>query len=131
MKRTADIQDFLQPLRDKPYQAYFSNALQVADVLEWTLQQLGKSEVLQTILDQRGVHPKTVLHREVGSRHPLQPGARPQGHQQNTETVGVHHTGHQHHLSCRQPQQDSARAQPQGRGRLHRDLAEPHARQPL
>ena len=48
MKRTADIQDFLQPLRDKPYQAYLSNALQVADVLEWTLQQLGKSEVWQT-----------------------------------------------------------------------------------
>ena len=48
MKRTADIQDFLQPLRDKPYQAYLSNALQVADVLDWTLQQLGKSEVWQT-----------------------------------------------------------------------------------
>jgi hypothetical protein len=48
MKRTADIQDFLQPLRDKPYQAYLSNALQVADVLDWVLQQLGKSEVWQT-----------------------------------------------------------------------------------
>ena len=42
MKRTADISDFLQPLRDKPYQAYLSNALQVAE------QQLGKSEVWQT-----------------------------------------------------------------------------------
>ena len=48
MKRTADISDFLQPLRDKPYQAYLSNALQVADVLDWVLQQLGKSEVWQT-----------------------------------------------------------------------------------
>ena len=48
MKRTASIEDFLQPLRDKPYQAYLSNALQVADVLEWTLHQLGKSEVWQT-----------------------------------------------------------------------------------
>ncbi|MBR6431633.1 MAG: C4-dicarboxylate ABC transporter [Muribaculaceae bacterium] len=48
MKRTADISDFLHPLRDKPYQAYLSNALQVADVLDWVLQQLGKSEVWQT-----------------------------------------------------------------------------------
>ena len=48
MKRTADISDFLQPLRDKPYQAYLSNALQVADVLDWVLRQLGKSEVWQT-----------------------------------------------------------------------------------
>ena len=48
MKRTANISDFLQPLRDKPYQDYLSNALQVADVLDWVLQQLGKSEVWQT-----------------------------------------------------------------------------------
>ena len=48
MKRSANISDFLKPLRDKPYQAYLSNALQVADVLDWVLQQLGKSEVWQT-----------------------------------------------------------------------------------
>ena len=33
MKRTADISDYVQLMRDKPYQAYLSNALQVADVL--------------------------------------------------------------------------------------------------
>ena len=48
MKRGASISDYLKPLRDKPYQAYLSNALQVADVLDWVLQQLGKSEVWQT-----------------------------------------------------------------------------------
>ena len=48
MKRTADISDFLKPIREKPYQAYLSNALQVADVLDWVLQQLGKSAVWQT-----------------------------------------------------------------------------------
>ena len=48
MKRSADISDFLKPIREKPYQAYLSNALQVADVLDWVLQQLGKSEVWQT-----------------------------------------------------------------------------------
>ena len=48
MKRSASISDFLKPLRDKPYQAYLSNALQVADILDWVLQQLGKSEVWQT-----------------------------------------------------------------------------------
>ena len=48
MKRSASISDYLKPLRDKPYQAYLSNALQVADILDWVLQQLGKSEVWQT-----------------------------------------------------------------------------------
>ena len=48
MKRTADISDFLKPIREKPYQAHLSNALQVADVLDWVLQQLGKPKVWQT-----------------------------------------------------------------------------------
>lgn len=48
MKQSADISNFLKPVREKPYQAYLSNALQVADVLDWVLQQLGKSEVWQT-----------------------------------------------------------------------------------
>ena len=48
MKRSADISYYLKPIREKPYQAYLSNALQVADVLDWVLQQLGKSEVWQT-----------------------------------------------------------------------------------
>ena len=48
MKRSASIDDYLKPLRDKPYQAYLSNALQVADILDWVLHQLGKSEVWQT-----------------------------------------------------------------------------------
>lgn len=48
MRRNADIGDFLSPLREKPYQAYLSNALQVADILDWVLKQLGKSEVWQT-----------------------------------------------------------------------------------
>ena len=48
MRRNADIKDFLKPIREKPYQAYLSNALQVADILDWVLKQLGKSEVWQT-----------------------------------------------------------------------------------
>ena len=48
MRRNADIGDYLQPIREKPYQAYLSNALQVADILDWVLKQLGKSEVWQT-----------------------------------------------------------------------------------
>ena len=115
MKRTADISDFLQPLRDKPYQAYLSNALQVADVLEWTLQQLGKSEVWQTsfsiseefirrlfFIEKSGLVTRfnLVLDHKATNKTP--------------QALGVHHPGHQYHLSCRQPQQDSARAQPQG-----------------
>ena len=48
MRRNADIGDYLRPIREKPYQAYLSNALQVADILDWVLKQLGKSEVWQT-----------------------------------------------------------------------------------
>ena len=48
MKRTADIGDVLKPLAEKPFQAYLSNVLQVADVLEWILSQVGKAEVWQT-----------------------------------------------------------------------------------
>ena len=48
MKRTASIADFLKPLADTPYQAYLTNALQVADVLEWILEQVGKAKVWQT-----------------------------------------------------------------------------------
>ena len=40
MKRSASISDYLKPLADTPNQAYLTNALQVADVLEWILQQV-------------------------------------------------------------------------------------------
>ena len=48
MKRSASISDYLKPLADTPNQAYLTNALQVADVLEWILEQVGKSKVWQT-----------------------------------------------------------------------------------
>lgn len=48
MKRTASIDDILRPLADNPFQAYLSNAVQVADILEWILEQVGTAEVWQT-----------------------------------------------------------------------------------
>lgn len=48
MKRTADIDQILRPLRVTPFQAYLSNAVQVADILEWILSQVGVAEVWQT-----------------------------------------------------------------------------------
>ena len=48
MKRTANIDNILRPLSDTPYQAYMSNAVQVADILEWILGQVGIAEVWQT-----------------------------------------------------------------------------------
>lgn len=39
MKRNADINSILRPLSETVSQAYISNALQVADVLEWIIQQ--------------------------------------------------------------------------------------------
>ena len=48
MKRTADIDQILRPLKVTPNQAYLSNAVQVADILEWILGQVGIAEVWQT-----------------------------------------------------------------------------------
>ena len=48
MKRSADIHQILRPLKETPFQAYLSNAVQVADILEWILSQVGVAEVWQT-----------------------------------------------------------------------------------
>ena len=48
MKRTADINEILKPLKDTPYQSYLSNAVQVADILDWILSQVGIAEIWQT-----------------------------------------------------------------------------------
>lgn len=48
MKRTASISDILRPLKDAPCQAYLSNTVQVADILEWILSQVGVAEIWQT-----------------------------------------------------------------------------------
>lgn len=48
MKRTANVDKILRPLATTPYQAYLSNAVQVADILEWILAQVGVAEVWQT-----------------------------------------------------------------------------------
>ena len=48
MKRTADINKILKPLKDTPFQAYLSNAVQVADILDWILSQVGVAEIWQT-----------------------------------------------------------------------------------
>ncbi len=48
MKRGTTVDKFLLPLAEEDTQAYLTNELQLADVLEWILQQLGKSRVWQT-----------------------------------------------------------------------------------
>ena len=48
MKRGTSISKYLQPLSEKTHQVYLTNELQVADVLEWILSQVGKSEIWQT-----------------------------------------------------------------------------------
>ena len=48
MKRNTAIGDYLAPLAEIPTQAYLTNVIQVADVLEWILGQYGTSEVWQT-----------------------------------------------------------------------------------
>ncbi|MBQ8712970.1 MAG: C4-dicarboxylate ABC transporter [Prevotella sp.] len=48
MKRTANIADILKPLDRTASQAYLSNVVQVADLLEWILEQVGTAKVWQT-----------------------------------------------------------------------------------
>lgn len=48
MKRTTTIYDIFKPLKDVPLQSALSNAVQIADILEWVLEQVGTSEVWQT-----------------------------------------------------------------------------------
>ena len=48
MRRDTNIDNWLKPLASCPNQAYLTNALQVADVLDWILDQLGVSTVWQT-----------------------------------------------------------------------------------
>ena len=48
MKRTSSMSDVVKPLSECPSQAYLSNAVQVADLLEWILEQVGKAKVWQT-----------------------------------------------------------------------------------
>ena len=48
MKRGIAIDDFLKPLATNPLQCYLTNTLQVADVVEWVLNQVGKSSIWQT-----------------------------------------------------------------------------------
>ena len=48
MKRDFDIASFLKPLASAPLQAYLSNAVQVADIMEWVVAQIGECEIWQS-----------------------------------------------------------------------------------
>lgn len=48
MKRTASISEIFRPLKDAPVQSALTNTVQIADILEWVLRQVGTSEVWQT-----------------------------------------------------------------------------------
>ena len=48
MKRGTQLSDYLQPLQPNQTQCYLTNTLQVADIIEWVLSQVGKSTIWQT-----------------------------------------------------------------------------------
>ena len=48
MKRSVAIEDYLKPLQPNQTQCYLTNTLQVADIVEWVLSQIGKSTIWQT-----------------------------------------------------------------------------------
>ncbi|MGN0032830.1 MAG: hypothetical protein ACI358_03490 [Candidatus Limimorpha sp.] len=49
LNSTAAINEILKPLKDTPFQAYLSNAVQVADILDWILSQVGVPEIGHTL----------------------------------------------------------------------------------
>lgn len=48
MKRTTSIENIFQPLASCKTQAALNNSVQIADILEWILNQVGRAEVWQT-----------------------------------------------------------------------------------
>lgn len=48
MRRGTQISDYLKPLQSNQTQCYLTNTLQVADIVEWVLSQIGKSTIWQT-----------------------------------------------------------------------------------
>lgn len=62
MKRSADIDQILRPLKDTPFQAYLSNAVQVADILEWILGQVGVAGMADFFLHIGGISSPLILH---------------------------------------------------------------------
>ena len=48
MKRNVSIDNYLRPLSECPLQCYLTNTLQVADVVEWVLEQVGRATIWQT-----------------------------------------------------------------------------------
>lgn len=48
MKRTTSIDAIFRPLAECPVQSALTNTVQIADILEWVLLQVGRSEVWQT-----------------------------------------------------------------------------------
>lgn len=48
MKRTTSIEQIFRPLSECPTQSALTNTVQIADILEWVLEQVGRSEVWQT-----------------------------------------------------------------------------------
>ena len=48
MKRATSIENIFRPLAEQSVQSALSNEVQIADILEWVLEQVGISEVWQT-----------------------------------------------------------------------------------
>lgn len=48
MKRSTSINSVLSPINEIPIQAYLSNEFQVADLIEWVIEQIGECELFQT-----------------------------------------------------------------------------------
>ena len=48
MKRTTSIEKIFRPLHEAAVQSALTNEVQIADILEWVLEQVGTSEVWQT-----------------------------------------------------------------------------------
>lgn len=110
MKRNIDINTILKPLSECPHQAYLSNALQVADVLEWILGQVGKAEIWQTSFSISEEFLRRLFFIEKSGNISAFNLVLDHKATNKTKALGVHHTDDEAHLSCRQPFQNPSRA---------------------
>ena len=132
MKRNLDISTILKPLSECPHQAYLSNALQVADVLEWILGQVGKSEIWQTSFSISEEFLRRLFFIEKsGNITAFNLVLDHKATQQDPQIVGFHHPDDEAHISRRQPLQNPVGKSGKWRASQCCHLAKSHARQPL
>ena len=133
MRRGVGIEDTLKPLATHPTQCYLTNVLQVADVLEWVLSQVGRATVWQTSFSISEEFLRRLYFIEKSGRvdtiHLILDFKATQK-TLRLWAMAVPHARHRTHLFGRQPLQGHPRSLRCGREGLNYHFSEPYTRKP-